>query len=158
MGFHFRKPLGGSVSDRPNGSKNGGNGPRGSGLSYSELIDLRKSEIPVQPGRKRGPIFRRGFVVALGGLLLLALACVAIWFALYRAPGPAASAANRNIGVVTASKLNCRAQPSATSPVVGIAVRGDKVVVLNTSGFWQRVRLRGADCWVSVEYVRLAGG
>ena len=158
MGFQFRKPSKDVPGARPNGSSSGsyGSGPPGSGFSYSELLDLRKSETSVQPARIRRLHFRKAFVVALGAIALVILVGGALWFTLYRAPGPASAGKNQDIGLVTATKLNCRAEPSATSPVVRIGARGEKVVMLAASGSWQHVRMRGAECWASIDYVQIA--
>jgi uncharacterized protein YgiM (DUF1202 family) len=55
---------------------------------------------------------------------------------------------------VTASTLNMRASPSASSDVVGKLKKGDNLVVLGEDGEWLRVRsAAGETGWISSKYV-----
>ena len=56
--------------------------------------------------------------------------------------------------LVAANQLNCRATPSPDSAVVGMAVRGETLVVEAQNGSWRRVELHGAHCWVSGEFLQ----
>jgi uncharacterized protein YraI len=58
------------------------------------------------------------------------------------------------VALVAVNRLNCRAAPSAASAVVDIAQKGETLVVETIDGSWRRVRLRGASCWVSADYLQ----
>ena len=159
MGIQFRRPLKSPPNVRSLESNNGGygSGPPGSGLSYSELLDLRKSQTappPVRIRKRRGG--KRG-VLAIGSLVLAGLGGVALWVMLSDAPDQRGSSTASLVGVVTASRLNCRTEPSPSSAVAHVAMRGEELVLGEERGPWRRVRAVGADCWVSSEYVHLAG-
>lgn len=59
-------------------------------------------------------------------------------------------------GYVTASKLNIRKEPSATSQVVGLLVKGDIInVVDTTNSVWVKVQFRDRYGYVSRTYLNI---
>ena len=57
-------------------------------------------------------------------------------------------------GTVTASSLNMRKSASASSDVVKVLRKGDKVSILSSSGSWYKVSCGGSTGFVSQKYVQ----
>lgn len=59
------------------------------------------------------------------------------------------------IGMVTASRLNVRAGPSTSEPILGQLARGSRVEVLETAGHWYRVRSAALQGFVHGAYLTI---
>jgi len=120
--------------------------------SYSHLIaqradpDLARAALVVRPGRRRSTILLLG---ALAAVLLVGIVLL-VW--LYTAGGRD-GAAEQEVAVVTANRLNCRAQPSPGADVVYVAMRTQQLTVIGEQSAWRRVRVAGNECWVSGEFL-----
>lgn len=88
--------------------------------------------------------------------MLAVMLGLAILVILYLNSGSREAAAPK-LALVTATKLNCRTTPSPQAPVSGVAERGMTLVVEAQSGSWRRVRLDGAACWVSGDFLQPTG-
>ena len=55
-------------------------------------------------------------------------------------------------GIVTASELNIRSNPSPDGERVGALKAGARVEILEKSGNWGRTK----DGWVSIDYIKMA--
>lgn len=98
---------------------------------------------------------RRGAIVALAAVAVAVVIGIAIWLGFLAASGSTDAHLEQSFALVTANRLNCRAEPSPESEVVGVAGRDERLVVHEEQGPWRRVSLRGASCWVSSEYLQL---
>jgi len=58
-------------------------------------------------------------------------------------------------GVVTASVLNLRKEPSSSSSLLGTLARGTRVKILETSGAWYRVQAGDKSGYVHGDFVRI---
>lgn len=58
-------------------------------------------------------------------------------------------------GVVTASVLNIRSQPSTSSAVVGQYANGAVVDIIGTEGSWYKISFNGSAAYLSSDYVKL---
>lgn len=127
------------------------------GPGYSELIAQREtpeSERPVI--RLSAPAKYTGRIFALSALAIGMFGIVFL-VGLYVTLGPEGSVIERPIAFVTANRLNCRAKPSLQSEVLQVATLDEKLDLLGESISWWRVQIRGKECWVSSDYVKLAG-
>ena len=174
MGFRFRKTIRLLPGLRLNISKSGLStsiggkgatlnlGPRGArgtvgipgtGLSYSTMLGGRRKRgageaLPGAAARGAGGL---GCLLLLGGLI--ALAALGRCAAAPDAPVPEtpiapARGAATETAYVTASRLNCRAEPTMDGAVVRTLARGDAVQVGERSGVWARIA-GGETCWAS---------
>lgn len=108
----------------------------------------------------RLPLMHHARLIAsaiLGFLMVLSAGSCASTQPPASAPAPEKESRERPIGavIVTASKLNVREQPSGSGKLVHTVRRGDRLVLLGTSGEWSRVRLSDAKLgWVASKFVR----
>ncbi|WP_353653180.1 SH3 domain-containing protein [Porphyrobacter sp. SLTP] len=59
--------------------------------------------------------------------------------------------------VVSATKVNCREEPSLSSPVVTTVTRGKTVTVIASEGAWSQATLaNGETCWIASEFLESA--
>jgi len=59
-------------------------------------------------------------------------------------------------GTVTASSLNIREEPSASSEDLGSLKKGEKVTILDTEGTWGKIEYKtGKYGWISLNYVNM---
>jgi hypothetical protein len=113
---------------------------------------------PVAPMRQPVPPPAASVRSAAGTLVLTALAITtfAIGFVagLYVTLGRGSPAEQPAAVVVTASRLNCRINPSLQARVLSVAKRGEKLHVLEQGAGWWRVRAQDTQCWISSEYAQ----
>ena len=63
---------------------------------------------------------------------------------------------NTGTGTVTASSLNIREKPSASSEDLGSLKKGEKVTILDTEGNWGKIEYKtGEYGWISLNYVNM---
>ena len=144
MVFHFRRPFNGASGERRKGARPG----------YAELIAQRELPLEERPALALRLRNRRSKALMLGGATAAAVLAIA---GLVYATSGSKDAPARPAVLVAANQLNCRAAPSPASGVVGMAVRGETLVVEAQSGSWRRVDLHGAHCWVSGDFLQPAG-
>lgn len=114
---------------------------------------------------------RRNPVAALLIALVLAVAVLALVLALLWTPptgGEESSAPTttttthptqqHTLMVVTADTLNVRTGPGTIFDVQGALLQGDTVQVLAWEGDWCRIQYKGAEAYVSAEYLQPAAG
>jgi len=171
MGFRFRKSVrlfpgvrlnfsksGISTSlGRPGASINlGGRGTRytagipGSGMSYSMLSSSASAGDRTADGQSTAGCF--GWIaVALVAIFGLAICS--------KSPAPDLKSSDAQSSLqteqlfVSASQLNCRANPSANAPVVTRFPRGTGVDVVVGGSKWSHVQRSEGACWVSREFL-----
>ncbi|WMJ16410.1 N-acetylmuramoyl-L-alanine amidase [Geobacillus proteiniphilus] len=69
------------------------------------------------------------------------------------------SSISHQTGIVTASSLNVRAEPSLKAARVGRLVLGDEVEIVETNPGWYKIAARtGLDGWVASAYVQVKSG
>lgn len=115
---------------------------------------------PAAPVRRADPTPASPVRRAAGTLALTALAIttfvIGFLAGLYVTLGRGNTAEQPTAVVVTASRLNCRINPSLQARVLSVAKRGEKLDVLGQGAGWWRVRAQDTDCWISSDYAQSA--
>jgi hypothetical protein len=128
-----------------------------SARSYSELIAQREMPKSARSTMVATPMRRAGHTLALSALGITTFAIVFL-VGLYVTLDPDSTAEQPTAVVVTASRLNCRAEPSLRSKVLHVAKLDEKLDVLGEGVRWWRVRVQDSQCWISSEYAKSADG
>jgi uncharacterized protein YraI len=143
MVFHFRRASNDASGERRKGAQPG----------YADLIAQRELPLSERPAPVRRRAARGGKALIIGGAAVAAVLAIA---GLVYATSGSKEAPARPAVLVSAHQLNCRASPSPASGVVGVAIRGETLVVVEQRGSWRRVELHGARCWVSGDFLQPA--
>lgn len=63
---------------------------------------------------------------------------------------------NPTRGIVTASSLNVRSEPSSDSSKVGTLEQGDRVKILDENNGWSKIDFNGTIAWISSQYIEIS--
>ncbi|MFD3448771.1 SH3 domain-containing protein [Microbacteriaceae bacterium 4G12] len=58
-------------------------------------------------------------------------------------------------GIVNASTLNVRSNPSTSGTIVGKLRQGESVTIINKANGWAKIRFNGADAYVSADFLQI---